>query len=492
MGRDRMEAGRVRLDRVGECVWEMPAEGDMRVPGRIYGDRTIVRELLEDIRAKKEWNALEQIRNVAMLPGIQQASLAMADVHPGYGFCIGGVGAFDLDHGVVTVAGVGFDINCGVRTFRTPHTETEIRENADRLAAELFRRVPAGVGSTGKLRLNRAEIDEVLLDGARFALDRGYGLHADLEFIEENGRLEGADPAAVSDLAKKRQLAQVGTLGSGNHYLEIQVVEEVFETAAADAYGLEEGSVVVSIHTGSRALGHQIGTDYLKSLKRASQKYGIPIREKELVGAPIDSPEGRAYLGAVRAGANCAFANRQAIGHLAREAFSAVLGTKHEEMGVLYEVAHNNLKVERHRVGSVDKDVLVHRKGSTRAFGPGRPEIPAAYRAVGQPVLVGGSMGTSSWILRGTEKGMRETFGSAIHGAGRVMSRAQAKRSWRGEAVARELRDQGIVVRGHSKAGLAEEAPGAYKDVDVVVESMERSGVNRKVVRLRPLVCVKG
>jgi tRNA-splicing ligase RtcB len=323
-------------------------------------------------------------------------------------------------------------------------------------------------------------------------LDRGYGLPRDLEYTEEHGRMAGADPEAVSKTARERQHRQVGTLGSGNHYLEVQVVDQVFDAAAAAAYGLCADQVVVSIHTGSRALGHQIGTDYLKVLEGASRKYGIPIRERELVGAPIDSPEGRRYLAAVAAGMNCAFANRQVLGALARRALREVFGLPPERIPVLYEVAHNNVKFETHAVGGEPRRLLVHRKGATRAFGPGHPEIPEAYREAGQPVLVGGTMGTASFILAGTEAGMRGTFGSACHGAGRSLSRQQALKSWRGEKVVRELELRGILVRSRSMKGVAEEAPGAYKDVDLVVDVMARAGVSRKVARLRPVACVKG
>jgi tRNA-splicing ligase RtcB len=390
------------------------------------------------------------------------------------------------------VAGVGFDVNCGVRTIRTPLMKADVEERKKALGEAMFRTIPAGVGSTGKLRLELAEIDEVLARGAEFALERGYGIPDDLEWIEERGRMEAADPGAVSTDAKRRQKKQVGTLGSGNHYAEVQYVDEVFDVEAARAYGLEKDMVVISIHTGSRALGHQIGTDFLKVLKRASEKYGIPIRERELVGAPIESPEGKRYLGAVNAGMNCAFANRQALGHLARRALGSVFGAGDEELPVLYEVAHNNVKFETHEVDGKKRRLLIHRKGSTRAFGPGHPDVPEPYRAVGQPVLVGGTMGTSSWILAGTERGMTETFGSAVHGAGRHLSRKQALREYRGERVRKDLAKRGVLVFSGSKKGIAEEAPGAYKDVDAVVEATERAGVSRKVARLKPLVCVKG
>lgn len=473
-------------------VWEIPPFGDMRVPGRIYGDHETIEHLVEDVRKGKEWNALVQIVNVASLPGIQKASLAMADVHPGYGFPIGGVGAFDVRTGVVSVAGVGYDINCGVRTMRTKLTKEEIEPYKEKLADALYQTVPAGLGSTGEIRLSYRELDQVLERGARWVVERGYGYPSDLEYVEERGCIAGADPAAVSQKAKERQLKQVGTLGSGNHYLEVQWVEEIYAPEVAEAYGLFPGQILISIHSGSRALGHQIGTDYLKVLEQASHKYSIPIRERELVCAPVESPEGEQYMAAMRCGINAAFANRQALGHLARLAFQKALGVKPEEITVLYEIGHNTAKVEEHEVDGEVKRLVVHRKGATRAFGPGRPELPEAYRAVGQPVLVGGTMGTCSFILHGTKRAMEETFGSALHGAGRVLSRNQAKKRFWGGDVIRQLAEQGIVIRAHSKAGVAEEAPGAYKDVESVVDIMHEAGIIRKVARLRPLICIKG
>ncbi|MEI6633772.1 MAG: RtcB family protein [Chlamydiota bacterium] len=483
---------RVEVRQVSEFVWEIPRSGEMRVPGRIYGDRAIIDQLLADQPKAREWNALLQVKNVACLPGIQNYSLAMADIHPGYGFPIGGVGAFDTRDGVVSVAGVGFDCNCGVRALVAPLTRAEVEKRKAELAEALFRGVPAGLGSEGDFRLNRREIDDVLTSGAEFPVRRGYGTEADLEYIEERGCVRGADPARVSDRAKDRQFRQVGTLGSGNHYLEVQYVDEVYDGDAARAFGIACDAVLVSIHTGSRALGHQIGTDYLPKLKAASRKYDLPVREQELVCAPIESPEGREYLSAVFCGINCAFANRQAISHLARRCFVGVFGIASQSIRVLYDVGHNTAKLERHRVSGVEKTLLVHRKGATRAFPAKSPGLPAAYRAVGQPVLVGGTMGTCSYILTGTEKGMAETFGSAVHGAGRLKSRTQAMREYRAERVIGELRARGIIVKAHSTAGTAEEAPGAYKDVAQVVDVMEGAGVNRKVARLRPLICIKG
>jgi len=482
----------IDVRRASEFVWEIPTSGEMLVPGRIYADEELMEHLLDDVRQGKQWNALVQIRNVACLPGIQKASLAMADVHPGYGFAIGGVGAFDIDSGVVSVAGVGFDCNCGVRCLRTSLARADVEKQKSRLADVLFREIPAGLGSTGGLRLNQREIDRVLVEGARFAVERGFGTQEDLEFVEEGGCIEGARPDVVSDRAKERQFKQVGTLGSGNHYLEVQYVETVYDDEAARAYGLFGDQILVAIHCGSRALGHQIGTDYLDVLERASYKYKIPIREKELVCAPISSPEGQRYIAAVNCGINCAFANRQVLAHLTRQAFGRVLGTKPSDVATLYEIGHNTCKFERHKIDGMEKKLLVHRKGATRAFGPNRPEIPAAYASIGQPVLVGGTMGTASYILHGTDKAMEETFGTAVHGAGRFLSRQQAKRRWHGKTLVAELAAQGIIIRGHSLPGVAEEAPGAYKPVDQVVDVMHKAGLARKVVRVRPLISIKG
>jgi len=481
----------IRIEKISDFLWEIPAEGPMRVPGRIYADRESIAFLLEE-SGSKQWDALSQVRNVACLPGIRKASLAMADIHPGYGFPIGGVGAFDLDEGVVSVAGVGFDINCGVRTMIVDIPKAEIEENRSLLADVLFRTVPAGVGSTGSLKLTTAEIDEVLVRGARFSLERGYGDEEDLEYIEENGMMQGADPACVSARAKERQLGQVGTLGSGNHYLEVQFVDEIFDREAAGAFGLEEDGVLVSIHTGSRALGHQIGTDYQQVLKRAADRHSVKTPEKQLAAAPIRSREGRDYIAAVKAGINCAFANRQAIAGLVRMAFEEALSLPPERIRTLYEIGHNNIKFERHELDGEEADLLVHRKGATRAFSAGRGEIPARYRKVGQPVLVGGTMGTASYILTGTARGMSETFGSAVHGAGRLKSRKQALREYRGDDVIDDLMRRGVEVRTRSRKGAAEEAPGAYKDVERVVSIMEGAGVNRKIARVVPVICVKG
>ena len=459
----------------------------MRVPGIIYGNKQIIDHLIDDVKKGKEWNALVQVANVACLPGIQQASIALSDVHPGYGFPIGGVAAFDPEEGgIICMGGIGFDINCGVVTIKTDLDKKDIEPRAKELMDILFRKVPAGLGSTGKIHLTTRQLDEVLLGGAEWAVEKGYGRAEDLGFIEEHGKMPDADPGAVSQKAKDRQFKQVGTLGSGNHYLEVQYVEEIYDEKAASVYGLRKNGVVISIHTGSRALGHQIGTDYLKELAQVTKKYNIKIRDKDLVCAPLKSKEGERYYSAVCAGINCAFANREVITHLVREGFHEVFPDT--TLNLLYHIGHNTCKKEEHN----NKLVYVHRKGSTRNFGPGRKEIPAVYRDVGQPVLVGGTMGTCSYVLHGTALGMEKSFGSAIHGAGRRMSRQQAKKSYWGQNVVKELEKKGIHVKGHSLAGIAEEAPGAYKDIVNVVDCMHHSGISLKVAMLRPLINVKG
>ncbi len=480
------------LKQKSDYIWELPKQEEMNVPGRIYGDKQIIQHLIDDVKAGKEWNSLRQIYNVASLPGIQKASMAMPDVHPGYGFPIGGVGAFDAEDGVISVAGVGFDINCGVRTLTTSLKKSDIESKKKELADHLYKTIPAGLGSTGDIKLNKGQIDEVLLKGAEYAVEEGYGFKDDLEHMEERGRIKGAEPENVSDKAKQRQFKEMGTLGSGNHYLEVQYVDEIFDETSAKTFGLSENQILISIHCGSRALGHQIGTDYLKTLEKASKKYNIPIREKELVCAPFKSEEGQKYFSAVKAGINCAFANRQILAHLARKSFTEILKIDEKEVKTFYEIAHNTSKLEEHEINGEKKDLVVHRKGATRGFGPGRKEVPSDYRDVGQPILIGGTMGTSSFILHGTKKGMKETFGSACHGAGRIMSRKQAKKQFWGEDVIKNLESKGIIIKGHSKAGVAEEAPGAYKDVEDVVNVMHNAGISKKVARVKPLISIKG
>ncbi len=477
-----------KIVEVEDNVWEFFFEG-MNVPARIFASENIIKPLLNP--KQKEWSALRQLYNVSTLPGLEKYVLAMADIHPGYGFPIGGVAAFNIDNGWIMVGGVGFDINCGVRTIKTPLKLEDVIPFKEVLADKLFENVPAGLGRKGFLKLSLDEIDEVLVKGAEFIVNRGFGIKSDLDFIEENGKIEGADPNAVSLKAKQRGLNQIGTLGSGNHYLEVQYVDKIFDTATAEKYGLFEGQIVVSIHCGSRGLGHQVGSDYLKIMSEYMEKNNIKVVDKELVGAPIKSVEGKNYLSAVKAASNAAFANRQMITHLLREVFVDVFNLKPEQVETLYEVAHNTAKIEEHNVNGVFKKVLVHRKGSTRAsFNTN--DLPEKYKLVGQPVLVGGTMGTSSYILRGTDKAMKYTFGSAIHGAGREKSRVQSKKEYNANSIVKSLSDKGIIVKGHSKSGIAEEAPGAYKDVEEVVNAVHENGINVKVARLKPLIVVKG
>ncbi|MFW9778647.1 MAG: RtcB family protein [Candidatus Heimdallarchaeota archaeon] len=464
-------------------LWTIEKRGNMRVPAYIYGDQAIIEELQRDY--VRNWSATRQIMNVASLPGIQRGMLAMSDVHPGYGFPIGGVAAFDAEEGVVSMAGVGYDINCGVRTMLTELTLADLNPQKNELMNELFRTVPAGLGKPGKIQLEISQVDELMREGAGYMVEKGYGTEEDLEYTEENGRIDGADPERVSLKAKKRQYNQIGTLGSGNHYLELQVVSKVFDEVIAKKFGLFPEQLLITMHCGSRGLGHQIGTDYSKVLVQASQKYNLPLPDKELGSAPIKSKEGQDYIAAVNSGINCAFANRQVIAHLVRETVHKVLGT---EVHQLYDVGHNTSKFETHD----GKRVLVHRKGSTRAFGPEHSQVPSKYKSVGHPVLIGGTMGTSSYILTGTELGMQETFGSACHGAGRSMSRKRAKKQYYGKDIVRQLAERGIVVKAHSFVGVAEEAPGAYKDVEHVVDAMHDSGVVKKVVQVKPVGVVKG
>jgi tRNA-splicing ligase RtcB len=433
----------------------------------------------------------EQVVNVATLPGIVSASYAMPDAHWGYGFPIGGVAAFDPDTGgVVSAGGVGFDISCGVRLLRTRLVTEDLQPVKEQLAEVLFQRIPAGVGSTGKVHLDRSAMDAMLTGGARWAVEQGYGSSTDLECIEEHGCMAGAKPVYVSDHAKKRQQDEMGTLGSGNHYLEVQHVVKIYAPDAASVFGLQEGDIVVSIHCGSRGLGHQIGTEFLKRMAISAARYNIALPDRELACAPINSEVGQEYLGAMRAAINCALANRQILTHLVRQAFADVL--PQVALTLLYDVSHNTCKEEEHVIDGTPRRLFVHRKGATRAFGPGHPDIPPSLRAVGQPVLIGGTMGTASYVLVGTRESMALAFGSACHGAGRSMSRHHAVRKWHGRDVIRELGERGILIRSPSFRGVAEEAPGAYKDVSEVVDAADRAKLARKVARLEPLICIKG
>jgi tRNA-splicing ligase RtcB len=471
------------LRRDSEYRWVIEPAGAMRVPAILYADEALLADMDDKVR--------QQICNVASLPGIVGAAYAMPDAHWGYGFPIGGVAAFDADEGgVVSAGGVGFDISCGVRTLVTNLAVRDVLTAQRALAHELARVIPAGVGSTGHLRLDDRQMDAMLNGGARWAVAQGYGSKADLAHIEEGGCIGGADPQVLSARARERQRDEMGTLGSGNHYLEVQSVAEAFDVAAAAAYGLEPGQVVVSIHCGSRGLGHQVGTDFLRDMAIEAPSFGLQLPDRELACAPIRSPLGQRYLGAMRAAMNCALANRQILTHLCREAFQRILPGC--DLQLLYDVSHNICKEEEHVVDGRHRRLYVHRKGATRAFGPAHPAVPEALRAAGQPVLIGGSMGTASYVLAGCESGEALSWSSACHGAGRSMSRHAATKRWQGRAVVDELAARGILVRSPSLRGVAEEAPGAYKNVDRVVDVAERAGLARKVARLEPLVCVKG
>ena len=472
-----------RFTRVDETTWRIEPQGPMRVPAIIYADENLIRGMDDKV--------YEQAVNVAMLPGIVQASYAMPDAHWGYGFPIGGVAAFDPDQGgVVSAGGVGFDISCGVRTMLSGLKVSNIVPVQRALADSLFRQIPAGVGSTGAITLDTIEMDAMLSGGARWAVERGWGEPRDLERIEEIGKMAGAMPENVSERARERQRREMGTLGSGNHYLEVQAIAEIFDPAVAKVYCLAQDDVVVTIHCGSRGLGHQIGTEFLKEMVVTAQASGITLPDRELACAPIHSKVGQSYLGAMRAAINCALANREILGHFARRVFAHFFPGR--DLSLLYDVSHNTCKVESHTVDGKRRQLFVHRKGATRAFGPGHESLPATLRSVGQPVLIGGSMGTGSYILVGEASAEQKAFSSACHGAGRAMSRHAALKQWSGRKIQDDLAAQGIMIRSPSTRGIAEEAPGAYKDVDAVVAAAEQAGLARRVARLRPLICIKG
>jgi tRNA-splicing ligase RtcB len=469
--------------RQDEYTWYIEPTGKMHVPAIIYADESLMREM--------DHKVYEQITNVATLPGIVKAAYAMPDAHWGYGFPIGGVAAFDAEQGgVVSAGGVGFDISCGVRTLLTGLRSNDIERVKKQLADQLYRDIPAGLGSTGQIHLNQKQMDAMLLGGARWAVEKGFGSSEDLFYIEENGCIAGADPEQVSQQAKHRQLNEMGTLGSGNHYLEIQKVETIFKADVARVFGLNEGDVLVSIHCGSRGLGHQIGTEFLRSMAITASEHGITLPDRELACAPIKSNIGKNYLGAMRAGINCALANRQIITHLTRRAFAHVIPDAN--LKLLYDVSHNTCKEEIHKIQGKDHRLFVHRKGATRALGPGHPALPDKLKPVGQPVLIGGSMGTASYILTGTEYSEDRAFSSACHGAGRAMSRHQAKRQWQGRQLIDKLAAEGIIIRSPTLRGVAEEAPGAYKDVTAVVDAADHAGLSKKVAKLKPMICIKG
>ena len=475
------------FERIDDYRWRIPRRDGMRVDGLVIASEPMIRDIARD-------KSPQQVRNVAHLPGIVGHSLAMPDVHWGYGFPIGGVAAFDENDGVVSPGGVGYDINCGVRLLRSNLTREEITPQLEALSQALFDAIPCGVGSQAKATLKSRDLDDVLRDGACWAVQRGYGTNADLDVIEEGGRLGGADPAAVSPRAKKRGSPQLGSLGSGNHFCEVGAVQEVYDEEAAAAMGLAEGSVTVMIHSGSRGLGHQICDDALRVMMKASSKYGLSLPDRQLCAAPLSSPEADAYFRQMACAVNFAFANRQVMTHYAREAFVDFFGRSLPQLGLqlVYDVCHNIAKYEEHELDGKLRRVCVHRKGATRAFGPGHPKTPGRYRTVGQPVLVPGDMGRYSFVLAGTQRAMSETFGSSCHGAGRKMSRAEAKRRAGDEPLLQQLRGQGIWVRATSRRTVAEEMPYAYKDVADVVEVVAAAGLARKVAKLVPLAVVKG
>lgn len=479
-----------QLERIDEFCWRIPTsyKRGMRVPGVIYSSDELLPKVLAD-------RPLDQLANVTFLPGIISHALAMPDVHWGYGFPVGGVAATDVQDGVVSPGGIGFDINCGVRLIRTDLTEEDLKPKLEEVLDALFRAVPAGMGTKGRIRLNRTTIDGVLIRGARWVVDQGLGWPEDLDVAEESGALDGADPSVVSDRAKDRGATQLGTLGSGNHFLEVQAVDEVFDPPVANSLGIGEiGAIVILVHTGSRGCGHQICQDYLQSFAQAPVSQAIELPDRQLACAPLRSDEGRDYLAAMACGANFAWANRQAITHWTREALSGVFGCSAEDLGmdVVYDVAHNIAKIEGHVVDGVARRVCVHRKGATRAFPPGHPEVPAKYRDVGQPVFIPGDMGRASFVAVGTSGAMEQSFGSTCHGAGRALSRSAARRKLRAVDMVDRLRSMGVSVRARNTRSLSEEAPDAYKNVADVTAITHGAGISRNVARLRPLGVIKG
>ena len=472
-----------QFTRIAETAWRIEPQGTMRVPVIVYADEALVRDMDDKVYI--------QAANVTTLPGIVQACYVMPDAHWGYGFPIGGVAAFDADEGgVVSAGGVGFDISCGVRTMLTGLKAADIQGVQKPLADSLFRQIPVGVGSTSAIKLDAIEMEAMLAAGAQWAVELGWGDARDLQRIEEGGRIADARPDCVSDKAKERQRREMGTLGSGNHYLEVQAVAEIFDADIARAYGLGQDDVVITIHCGSRGLGHQIGTEFLREMVVTAKDHDIELPDRELACAPIKSEVGQRYLGAMRAAINCALANREILGHSARHVFAHFF--PNNRLDLLFDVSHNTCKLERHVVEGKQRELFVHRKGATRAFGPGCESLPEPLRGVGQPVLIGGSMGTGSYILVGATSSEQNAFSSACHGAGRAMSRHAALKQWSGRKIQDDLAAQGILIRSPSTRGIAEEAPGAYKDVGAVVAAAEHAGLARRVARLRPLICVKG
>ena len=472
--------------KINDSLWEIPQSfrSDMRVPARIYVSEKMLEEVFRD-------RSLGQLVNVATLPGIIDYSLAMPDIHEGYGFPIGGVAAMNMKNGVISPGGVGYDINCGMKLLKSDYQEEEIKNHLESLATEIQKEVPSGLGQGRQIKLDAASINKILEKGAQRIVEQGYGEKEDLENCESQGKLPQAEVTAVSDHAKNRGRDQVGTLGSGNHFLEIQKVDEIFNEGVAKIFGLFKNQIVIMIHTGSRGLGHQIATDYIKVMMTAMAKYGIRLPDRELAACPINSPEGKEYFAAMTCGANYAWANRQMIAHSIRKAWKNVLGEKSSPLVSLYDVAHNIAKIEKHTINEKEVEMILHRKGATRAFPPGHSEIPEKYQAVGQPVLIPGSMGTASYVLVGTKEG-KESWYSTCHGAGRTMSRREAMRRVSGQEVAKRLESKGTIVKCWSLRGIAEEAPMAYKDIDEVVGVVHNAGLSKKVVRLKPLAVIKG
>ncbi|TRZ47137.1 RtcB family protein [bacterium] len=480
----------VPLEKIDDFRWRIPQsyKRGMRVPGIIYADE----KLLKDIKQDK---ALEQVANVAFLPGIVNASLAMPDIHWGYGFPIGGVAATDIENGgVISPGGVGFDINCGVRMLKTSLQFEDIKNKVKDLVYALFNDIPSGVGSKGDIRVSAREEKEILVKGSKWAVEQGYGSEDDLECTEENGAIQGADPDAVSQRAYERGKAQSGTLGSGNHFLEVQVIDQLYDRDICDALGLDLGQVTVMIHSGSRGLGYQVCDDYTKNMVHCLQKYNINVPDRQLACAPVNSAEGKAYLGAMKCAANYAWANRQCLMHLTRKVFEKIFAQSWQKLGMflIYDVAHNIAKIEKHTVDGKEKMLCVHRKGATRAFAAGHPALPERYKKIGQPVIIPGDMGRNSYLLVGTQKAMEETFGSTCHGAGRLKSRTAAARSINVDALLKELESKGIMVKASGRGTLVEEAPQAYKDVNEVVGVVHNAGISKRVCRMKPVCVIKG
>ncbi len=482
------EGTNIKVQKIDAWRWRIPREGKMRTEGLIYADEKMLKDIQKD-------QSLLQVANVAMLPGIVGKSMAMPDIHWGYGFPIGGVAAFEVKNGIISPGGVGYDINCGVRLLRTGLSRKEVEAKIQQLVDTLFRNIPSGVGSRRKdLKLDSKELRKVFKEGVKWAISRGFGSTEDMEHIEDKGCIEGGDPATVSERARERGQAQLGTLGSGNHFVEVGYVDEVYDHEIAHALGLEKDGITIMVHTGSRGLGHQVCDDYIKVMMEASRRYGIDLPDRQLCCAPVNSPEGKKYLSAMACAANFAFVNRQMITHWTRESFEQVfqMSPKDLKLEVVYDVCHNIAKLEMHDIDGEKKKVCVHRKGATRAFPPGHSDVPSDYQDIGQPVLIPGDMGRYSYVLVGTQKAYEDTFGSTCHGAGRVLSRHQAKKAAKGRSIAKELENQGIIVRGASKGTLVEEIPDAYKDVHDVVEIVDAAGISKKVVRMRPLGVIKG